>query len=495
MSSSHTYKSRNSGGTLTTAASCYDCHPGSSKGAQHAKSSDTNVIAIPNNTAVGLNYGHLVDTGINGFVLGGNVTSGTSEADICWNCHAQANTTSPNGQEVSEWGTNTNTNGTLAKNYNFGTLSTKSWFTGTWSSANFKYKVGALTSKPTLPKATPGSAANGGSTHSANAAGAAGVDTVDKIRCSYCHNVHLGTNGNGSTAGRPFLRNGGTWKGNPYREDGAPRWDTGGDQRTFSNFGNFGNVPRGTTQYTMYGGYQIDQNNGSPTTGWTVTNSAGLCTMCHSTVLSAGFGTVTEWASGQNSHMAVVLTAPGGPYFNLMSEDRRHNSVGYPSVAGTTNRVYTTAPWMATKHSPTAGYTFRGTSGFKFLPVLPNGAPRSAGQYNWGATIDRTTVNNNYHKYSCSKCHTPHASRLPRLLITNCLDTAVNTWEDQAGFVSTPASGYSAENSSVKASNLTTAQNCHRRRAPIFNKSWTTNPAGATPVGQVPDGWNKVSPW
>jgi predicted CxxxxCH...CXXCH cytochrome family protein len=26
------------------------------------------------------------------------------------------------------------------------------------------------------------------------------------------------------------------------------------------------------------------------------------------------------------------------------------------------------------------------------------------------------------HSYSCSKCHTPHANRLPRLLVTNCLD-------------------------------------------------------------------------
>jgi hypothetical protein len=32
----------------------------------------------------------------------------------------------------------------------------------------------------------------------------------------------------------------------------------------------------------------------------------------------------------------------------------------------------------------------------------------------WGANVR--------HKFSCSKCHTPHNSRLPRLMVTNCLD-------------------------------------------------------------------------
>jgi hypothetical protein len=43
--------------------------------------------------------------------------------------------------------------------------------------------------------------------------------------------------------------------------------------------------------------------------------------------------------------------------------------------------------------------------------------------YRWGVDPDpQRSVQSNYHKFSCSKCHTPHASRLPRLMATNCLD-------------------------------------------------------------------------
>ena len=56
--------------------------------------------------------------------------------------------------------------------------------------------------------------------------------------------------------------------------------------------------------------------------------------------------------------------------------------------------------------------------------------PWSGFPYHWGVNLNRTGgqfVNNyiqtNYHQFPCSKCHTPHTSRLPRLLRTNCLDT------------------------------------------------------------------------
>jgi hypothetical protein len=56
--------------------------------------------------------------------------------------------------------------------------------------------------------------------------------------------------------------------------------------------------------------------------------------------------------------------------------------------------------------------------------------PWSGFPFHWGVNLNRTGgqfVNNyiqtNYHQFPCSKCHAPHASRLPRLLRTNCLDT------------------------------------------------------------------------
>ncbi|WP_152609947.1 CxxxxCH/CxxCH domain-containing protein, partial [Geobacter sp. OR-1] len=38
----------------------------------------------------------------------------------------------------------------------------------------------------------------------------------------------------------------------------------------------------------------------------------------------------------------------------------------------------------------------------------------------WGST--GTNAGNAVHSYTCSKCHAPHVSRLPRLMVTNCLD-------------------------------------------------------------------------
>ena len=39
----------------------------------------------------------------------------------------------------------------------------------------------------------------------------------------------------------------------------------------------------------------------------------------------------------------------------------------------------------------------------------------------WASTAGGN-AGNAMHAYTCSKCHTPHTSRLPRLMVTNCLD-------------------------------------------------------------------------
>jgi hypothetical protein len=39
----------------------------------------------------------------------------------------------------------------------------------------------------------------------------------------------------------------------------------------------------------------------------------------------------------------------------------------------------------------------------------------------WAATTG-SNINNKVHAYTCAKCHAPHVSRLPRLMVTNCVD-------------------------------------------------------------------------
>jgi len=118
----------------------------------------------------------------------------------------------------------------------------------------------------------------------------------------------------------------------------------------------------------------------------------------------------------------------------------------------------------------------------------------------WGA--------NSEHSYSCSKCHQPHNSGLPRLMQTNCLDykhrgNRPSGGQQWAADKQTPYSAHSNggehrgypigsmfyggrnNNGGVEA---TTA--CHVGRFnPTYNQS--------TPPAQWPDGnlWNSVTPW
>jgi len=62
----------------------------------------------------------------------------------------------------------------------------------------------------------------------------------------------------------------------------------------------------------------------------------------------------------------------------------------------------------------------------------------------WGPT-NGTNINNKIHAYTCSKCHVPHVSRLPRLMITDCLDVRHTGQRVSGGSVNT-ASGTAAAN-------------------------------------------------
>lgn len=456
---------------------CVDCHTNHGSG----------TVEIPNNAAVGIDYSL---NGEGGIALGSSSVSGNSEAEICWNCHATYG--------VSEWGVNTDTNGG-ANNYDFGSLSgtlAPAWVnvTGTtgatWTSGQtqFSYKTGGIQS-----------------THSVNnSAIGAGLDPVATIRCSYCHDVHeLNLASGDNTLGKPYLR--GSWMGSPYREDGAPQagdsWTTNGD---------YGAVPRGGTQATELGGYQIDQNNGNPTTAgnpahlnpvdpsWALGNSAGLCSLCHGTdvdnlnqfgdpanawVGTNGHANAAIGGSGTASGLAVdifsmaIRNPSGAPLYTSRGSDR-----GYPRQSYGNAGIFNDSVPSGDNTNNYWGQGFRGSGGFGLSPQLTNARPYGYQDYNWGASVDNT-LDDRYHKFSCSKCHNPHASRLPRLLISNCLDTKHNDWDDQSSVSTLGTTGYAPENQGVTFAMATSAQNCHRLAD-------TTNYSNATG-----DGWNLVSPW
>lgn len=466
--------------TTSTGYTCEECHTAHEAGD----------VIIPNNanTNIGINYTGNGETGIS---LSDPVsaTPKTTEAEICWACHAAEGVD-------GEFGLNQKAN-TGNISYNYGTLDgtngNVNWVGAAWSSgiAKFGFKDGAIQS-----------------THAATSAGRAGVDLVGNIRCSYCHDVHDLNRATGDNlSGTPYLR--GTWFGNPYREDGPPQT---GDSWTTNIFGA---VPRGTTASTQLGGFQIDQNNGNPTSTWSATGSSGLCELCHgngnatwtaaeiSSIDLNSHGNATDGSSpafttnnwvGTNGHSNSVIDGGGSAASNIFRIADRNTSP--PSFINDDSDVNSSGgnPAMAYQQVSASGTGNRGF-GFRSSTAEPDGwnlNPRTTNRYahdsyNWGADTNNAT-DIGYHQFSCSKCHNPHASRLPRLMITNCLDTKQNTWDN--GQTTIPngtqnvdrSSTVSADNSNVKFSQATSAQNCHRVKDPAFSQS-----RGA--------GWNTVTPW
>jgi hypothetical protein len=165
-----------------------------------------------------------------------NIVGSGSEAEACWSCH-EAQT-----PDVSEW------DGSSAT-YDYGSVITGdlNWFTTSWSSANFGYKDGVLSS---------GMGEDGTSAHGTNG-GAAGVDQESEISCTRCHDVH-GIDHNGFTSGAaPYLR--GSWSSNPYNEDGAPQSTTAYPVASDYSGTSGEGLPREHTSQAVMGGYWIDQ--------------------------------------------------------------------------------------------------------------------------------------------------------------------------------------------------------------------------------------------
>ncbi len=432
-------------------------------------------ILLPNYSIAGIDYSsggiHLRRV-VNGRTNLNNGDLIDTEAETCWGCHED------NG--ISEWGTNTKS---LTGNspYNYGSLNKTSWIGAIWSSANFSYKDGAIQS-----------------THSVNPdVLAPGADSAADLRCSYCHDVHNLNKANGDKAtGAPYLR--GSWKGNPYKEDGAPgRNDRGSQVFTGTSYYaeiDFGRVPRGTPAQQKMGGYWIDQNSGYPTASWSLANSAGLCTMCHGIDVNNmnKFGNPADAWVGTNGHSNAVIGGSSSNKYNVYSPSLRGE--------GTTFQIPGMAYQDTTGGSSTRMYGLRNQrNGDGVAPYAWNDDTAkyeyAYEEFNWGLDRDTVAADLAYHRFSCSKCHNPHASRLPKLMITNCLDISHNTWDNlytgdskwstwkDRGAL--PYNGTDPTGAPVdqQVTYATSAQNCHRYID--VNGDGIPNEAG----------WNKLTPW
>jgi len=193
--------------------------------------------------------------------------------------------------------------------------------------------------------------------------------------CTPCHDPHGVSNALGADRGHgvPLLK--GSWVTSPYREDKADRLVIKGGGRNVGNFGLKGAVP----------GYHIDQNT----------------FMIIPAPRSGGAGTATTRSNLRSqrfrsfSNLSSAMTATGYPNTQAASFAglclECHNQASL-----TNNSAPSAGNWKtpARIHQSVAG---------------------------WAATTGSNS-GNKIHAYTCAKCHAPHVSRLPRLLVTNCLD-------------------------------------------------------------------------
>jgi hypothetical protein len=481
-STSATHLATTLGGSFNA---CEDCHSG------HVGSGGV-IIELPSDnwinaggethvtgnmqTALGIDY-----TDHNGINLGGpgtvaSINSKITEAEICWGCHDAAG--------IGELHTN------AGATYKFGVLSTSlstADHVSDWTTPN-AWRIDAYDTRLTRPIASIHTVnMNGTLGHSSSVAdnvvggrvkrgglntslpgnakdqgdGAApALEDKQYIRCSYCHDVHSLNRAIGDTgATAPYLR--GTWRSDPYDADVPPSGNYNWPANYFYSLQTNG-MPRVKVESTGKG-YYIDQNSGNPTSGETLDSSAGLCTLCHGPeVDNMDYYTDRKLWRTINGHSNSTLGGSGTNKADLFDARRGRSSyyMAMQDQVGVDLQIdevvaSSTLPWGAQMYQ---NNRIR-TSGWY-------GGTLEPGDYaNWyaaGRIGSHTGIaGGKAHDFSCSKCHSPHATGLPALLKTNCLDVQLGAWT----------------NSSVAAVNYNTAQstNCHRKTA-------------------TSDGWHSLAP-
>jgi predicted CxxxxCH...CXXCH cytochrome family protein len=457
-------------------STCESCHF-----SDHS-TQDSGTVLISNNTSMGINYtGKTGDPGIRIIASGGAST----EAEACWNCHNSLAT------KVSEWYlNNAYDTGIELDNYKPGTLSTVNWLTGTWTSTNFSSIKSGLTIRSTHDvgdvSSYPVAANNMTNTDKASA--------TSSFACSWCHDVHgimdkattgpypvqrftpstTGGAGSWSASTKVYLR--GKYWASPYWEDGPPTttnyavgksWGT--ESPGVGPAHASGHQGQTTTQaydnpiYAKVAGPHIDENafgvgsgsgggyfgvNTSKTLSTSIpalqatppvnydTEANVLCLKCHGNLSSGTTPTIKSLWPG---HQA-VKSNDSASYWDLMKPEmainqhyQYHNMEdGTPDDA---NLGYA-------GDISTGGYGSGGYYNWTVDLFSQVGTPSDTGVVSWTEMKNMSgngTYKQKYHNFTCSKCHSPHASANARLMITNCFNrdgvggASYNTFNERDG--------------------------------------------------------------
>ncbi len=367
---------------------CFDCH--------NSHGSTATGVMSSYSSATGRNKGAILKGTVNGKggytatytpTAGGNAAAPNKNiynpgAALCFDCH---NTQTKSA--TIPWGYNSEF-GTTAGKPVYGYNDTAYFGSGTFgSNTRYAYKAG-LTNK-------------GGHFGASSALGTSAAKPINGL-CTPCHDPHGVSPGLAANQqyAVPLLK--GTWVTSFYQEDAAPASKTeirGGQSDQYSSNGDAGgSTSRPVRQYVgSTPGYRIDQNTLGPTTT-TVGQNPNYGTA--QSPISWSFTNATR-ATQTDAEFAGLCT---GCHTKASLAPKAGQAV-VPDAWKSVSRIHGTVKGWATT--------------------------ASASDKNYSNTV---------HSFTCSKCHTPHNSFLPRLMVTNCLNYTHRTRVASGGTVAAAAS-------------------------------------------------------
>ncbi|MBI5904148.1 MAG: CxxxxCH/CxxCH domain-containing protein [Deltaproteobacteria bacterium] len=303
----------------------------------------------------------------------------------------------------------------------------------------------------------------------------------------------------------------------------ASTWGKGGTGYNgyFIDDNSFGNSKINDTTYRPWSTAITGTYVTAAVPGLNDTQFAGLCLSCHpktgtlaagsiGSVLTSTNGPYTYDYSGRGNNTAYTKTVTG-----INDTITVHRTVlGWDTIATAANLF---KYYMTRQHAMVwnggGGQAVRSISSYTTAPgayrwsVNPGTTTHAAnwnpytdtaydtGNYTLAAGGQQSAnyTDNTYHRFVCSKCHTPHVARLPRLMKTNCLDVGPSATQatsiNKHGSTSTAYTGtgytFGAQIADTDSAGFSYMPNerpmhCHNQKK--------SNKTGA-------GGWNTVTGW
>jgi hypothetical protein len=164
----------------------------------------------------------------------------------------------------------------------------------------------------------------------------------------------------------------------------------------------------------------------------TYSDFAGLCSVCHTSSDSGATGWPGS-GSGRASIRSIHSTVKGWEGNSSWNPFDPNWYTGYDGIVDQHLMDGGRMPDQAGDPSQASKMESAGNQ----LTQISNGvtpkASNNFGRYNWAAHFPDDDTGQapapGYHRFSCSKCHSPHSQALPRLVKTNCIETSNNSEE------------------------------------------------------------------